>query len=166
MLLNQQQILRYLPHRDPFLFIDNVHQLEHLGETYKTLEERKIFVPKDLVGCKVLAEYRTRSEHPIFQGHFPGRPILPGVVQVEMMAQASSFVLLLCHKDPFALQMEVALLSVNQAKFRKPIIPEQTCLITAECLRVRAQFVSFSCQIHVDDQMVSESEVMAVVDWK
>jgi 3-hydroxyacyl-[acyl-carrier-protein] dehydratase len=88
MLFDQEAVKEFLPHRDPFLFVDQVNDIklkEGVGEENLTV--------KEVQGASVLATFFTREDHPIFAGHFPGNPILPGVVQVEMMAQASSFAL-------------------------------------------------------------------------
>ena len=117
MLLNNEQVKKILPHRDPFLFIDSV---ESISLPDRVLAVGETVDVKELVGSEIVAHYKTKADHPIFAGHFPGNPVLPGVVQVEMLAQAVSFVVFLVHKDPFQLKMDVALLGISEAKFRKP----------------------------------------------
>ncbi|MGB0453443.1 MAG: 3-hydroxyacyl-ACP dehydratase FabZ family protein [Bacteriovoracaceae bacterium] len=161
MFLNQNQILEFLPHRDPFLFIDSV-----LSVTVKEeISQEKAQTATELVGCQVVANYRTKEDHPIFKGHFPGNPILPGVVQVEMMAQATSFVLFKLEAFKVGSQLDVALVSVNNAKFRKPVLPEMDLEIKSEVLKFRGPMMSSHCQIFHEGTLVSEADVMATVKF-
>jgi len=89
MKLNYKDVITLLPHRDPFLFIDSVESISAPKE--EIIPGAGIDLKKT-IGMEIIAHYRTKADHPIFAGHFPGNPILPGVVQVEMMAQATSFV--------------------------------------------------------------------------
>ena len=134
MILNTEQVKKILPHRDPFLFIDSVESVKIPGqETVKG----KVYDIKEIQDVEVVAHYRTQKDHNIFAGHFPDYPILPGVVQVEMMAQATSFIVLLLNADPFVMKMDVALLGINEARFRKPVLPEMDLKIVSKTLKVR-----------------------------
>ena len=152
MKLSYEDVVSILPHRDPFLFIDSVSSVEAQNE---------IHAPKDLVGTVVKANYKTKEDHEIFKGHFPGNPILPGVVQVEMMAQATSFGLILLEPDLVNKDFDVALLSISNAKFRKPILPNMDLVIEAKCSKMRAGFLENTCQIFHQDELMSEATVMA-----
>lgn len=158
MLYDKSKVLKFLPHRDPFLFIDSV---EWVGLPGRDLKVGELVSIKELVGSQVIANYRTKAEHPIFAGHFPGNPILPGVVQVEMMAQASSFVITMVYEDPFSLNIEVALLGISDTKFRKPILPEMDLVIKTTCSRSRGTIMSYDCQIFHNDELMSETSVLA-----
>jgi 3-hydroxyacyl-[acyl-carrier-protein] dehydratase len=158
MLLNTDQVMQILPHRDPFLFIDSV---ESIGIEGRVLEKDELVETKDLQNAMVVAHYKTKKEHAIFKGHFPDFPILPGVVQVEMMAQATSFVVFLIHKNPMAMKMDVALLSISEAKFRKPVLPEMDLKIVIKLLKVRGPMITSECKLYHNDQLMSEATVLA-----
>lgn len=159
MLYEREAVMKFLPHRDPFLFIDSVVSVEH---------ERSDLSPsntsvRDLVGTKIHAKYTTKPDHPIFAGHFPGNPILPGVVQVELMAQAAAFVLHMLYEDITQVKIDVALLSVANAKFRKPVLPGMELDIYTECTRARNIMITDDCKIMHNGEVMSQAEVMASV---
>ena len=160
--LKTEDVKKILPHRDPFLFIDEVLSV-HCPELQKDLGEYEM---KDLNGAEVKAKYSTKKDHGIFQGHFPDYPIFPGVCQVEMMAQATSFVVCLLHKDPFGKKMDVALLGVDSARFRKPIFPEMELDIQTKLLKIRGPFITSECKIFHNDQLMSEVTVMASLKFE
>ena len=149
-----------MPHRDPFLFVDCLESWTHLN---REVPADEIVGVKEVVGVECVSHYRVRAEHPIFAGHFPGKPILPGVVQVEMMAQASSFTLFRCLAKPLEGNMDVALLGISSAKFRKPIIPGMELVIKTVCTKARGSIVTHDCQIFCNEQLMSEASAMASV---
>ncbi len=153
MVLNKDQVLSFLPHRDPFLFIDTVEEITVPDDA----------VEKNYEGCSVIANFYADPELDIFKGHFPGRPILPGVVQVEMMAQASSFVITKIDSSVFNedIDVELALLAVNGAKFRKPVLPGMNLKIHAVCARRRGKLMNYDCKIYCEGQLMSEASLMA-----
>lgn len=158
MILNTDQVMQILPHRDPFLFIDSVESVKLADRVLAPGELADI---KELAGSEVVAHYRTKKDHNIFKGHFPDYPILPGVVQVEMMAQATSFIVLLVNKNPAEMKMDVALLAINEAKFRKPIFPEMDLKIVTKILKMRGVMITSECKLYHNDQLMSEATVMA-----
>jgi len=158
MLLNTEQVKKILPHRDPFLFIDSVESVSAPGYSYSP---GKILDIKEIQDSEVVAFYRTKKEHEIFKGHFPDYPILPGVVQVEMMAQATSFVVLLLNENPFEMKMDVALLGINEARFRRPVLPEMDLKIMSRTLKLRGPMITSECKIYHNDQLMSEVTVLA-----
>ncbi|MBI2519413.1 MAG: beta-hydroxyacyl-ACP dehydratase [Bdellovibrio sp.] len=163
MLFDNKQVLAFLPHRDPFLFIDSVESI--VCENWKwgqgVLKDNR-----DTLGAVVTAKYFTKPDLEIFKGHFPGRPIFPGVVQVEMMAQASSFVIVLNHPNPFeGNHSEMALASVSNAKFRRPILPNMDLTIKATCNRYRGQIMGCDCQVFCNGDLMSEASVLASVKF-
>lgn len=160
MKLNYEDVITLLPHRDPFLFIDSVESISAPKE--EIIPGAGIDLKKT-IGMEIIAHYRTKADHPIFAGHFPGNPILPGVVQVEMMAQATSFVIHPMLDDKGTFNLEVALLSVSDAKFRKPIKPEMDLVIKTVCEKSRGPMLTSRCQIFHQDQLMSEATVMASI---
>ena len=152
MKLTKEEVISILPHRDPFLFVDSVESI---------VAEKEISNYKDLVGTVIKANYYTREDHVIFEGHFPGNPILPGVVQVEMMAQATSFGLLLLEPDLAQKNFDVALLSVSNAKFRKPVLPKMDLVIETHCKKMRNGFLENECSIYHKGELMSEATVFA-----
>lgn len=158
MLINHEQVKKILPHRDPFLFIDAVENVTIPG---KVIEKGQIFDIKEIAEAEVVAHYKTKKDHAIFSGHFPDYPIFPGVVQVEMMAQATSFIVYLMVKDPFSMKMDVALLGINEARFRKPIFPDMDLKIVTKLLKIRGPMITSECKVYHNDQLMSEVTVLA-----
>ena len=158
MILNTEQVKKILPHRDPFLFIDSVESIKIPGQE---MVSGKIYDIKELQNVEVEAHYRTKKDHNIFAGHFPDYPILPGVVQVEMMAQATSFIVMLLNADPYSLKMDVALLGINEARFRKPIFPEMDLKIVTKTLKIRGPMITSECKLYHNDILMSEATVLA-----
>ena len=158
MILNSEQVKQILPHRDPFLFIDSVESVILPG---RTLLAGEVVDIKEIQDAEVIAYYRTKRDHAIFAGHFPDYPILPGVVQVEMMAQATSFIVLLVNKNPSEMKMDVALLGINEARFRRPVLPEMDLKLVSRTLKVRGPIVTSECKLYHNDILMSEATVMA-----
>lgn len=159
MLINKETVMKFLPHREPFLFIDSVESVTAPRE----MKTEELLSVKELVGTKVRAHFHVRSDHPIFAGHFPGNPIFPGVTQVEAMAQASSFIYVLSYKGVEEVNMDVALVSISNAKFRKPVTPGMDIIIETECAKVRGPMVESHCKLLHGDQLIAECTVMASV---
>jgi len=162
MKVTKESILKFLPHRDPFLFVDAVETVV----PSRQMSEGELLSVKEVPGSEVIAHWHARADHPIFAGHFPGKPILPGVVQVEMMAQAASFAYLLVYEKPYEMDMDVALLGVDKARFRKPVLPGMDLVIRAKCMKIRGPINTFDCQIHVAGELMSECSVMAQIALK
>lgn len=158
MFLNTDQVMQVLPHRDPFLFIDSVESVTYNG---RTLESGELIDIKDIAGTEVVAHYKTKKDHNIFKGHFPDYPILPGVVQVEMMAQATSFVVFAVHANPMSMKMDVALLAITEAKFRKPVFPDMDLKLVTRVLKMRGPMLTSECKLYHNDVLMSEATVMA-----
>lgn len=160
MLFTKEMVKSWLPHRDPFLFVDSVQSITREG-----LPVDGILDSKELAGLEVIANFYANPDHSIFKGHFPGNPILPGVVQVEMMAQASSFCMTKMFEDPMGNKLDVALVSISNAKFRKSIFPDMDLTIKTVCKKLRGPMVTQDCQLFNGDQLMSEASIMASVKF-
>jgi 3-hydroxyacyl-[acyl-carrier-protein] dehydratase len=159
MLMDKRQVMAFLPHRDPFLFIDEVNSVELPPE----LKSKKgPFTASELIGGKTFCTYHLTEKTKVLEGHFPNHPILPGVVQVEMMAQASAFLMIHAIKTSIEeAKLDVALLSVDKAKFRKPVTPNMKLDISTKLIKVRGTITTYSAEIHCNGELMSESSFMA-----
>ena len=159
MMMDKKQVMSFLPHRDPFLFIDGVKEVI-LPESLNG--KKGPFKPQELVGGKSICTFKVDNSVKVLEGHFPGFPILPGVVQIEMMAQAASFLALNCLEKPIEQsKLDVQLLSVESAKFRKPIIPPMDLEIHSILSKVRGPMQMYDCEIFSNGELISQCSVMA-----
>ena len=162
-LLSKEDVLRFLPHRDPFLFIDTVTSIEIPNIGFYAVGDE---IDKNhLVGSIVLAQYQVDERMTLLQGHFPGNPIVPGVIQVEMMAQASAFSVMALTTHPFAAALDVSLIKVEGANFRKPIRPGMNLTIKALCVRLRKQMMSHEAWIYHEGEMMAETSLFAMASF-
>jgi 3-hydroxyacyl-[acyl-carrier-protein] dehydratase len=137
-LLTAEQIMGLLPHRYPFALVDRV--LEH--------------VP----GEKAVAIKNISLNEPQFQGHFPGRPLMPGVLIVEAMAQVGG---LIVTQMPDLPQGLFVFAGIDGVRFRRPVIPGDQLLITCELLSLkRKRFGKVKAEATVDGQLVCSGELM------
>ena len=130
-MLNIMDIQNILPHRYPFLLVDRVTEIE---------------VNKRAVGLK-----NVTFNEPFFQGHFPGNPIMPGVLVIEAMAQVSG--ILAMHKGPQG--SSVYFMSIDKAKFRRPVVPGDQLRFEANVLQRRKNVWKFAAQTFVEEQVVA-----------
>ncbi len=136
--LDTDQVMQILPHRYPFLMVDRIIGFE--GEN-------------KITGVKSIT-----INEPFFQGHFPGHPVMPGVMQVEAMAQVASILLFKLTKTSSRVGY---FMSADQVKFRKPVFPGDTIFIHAELTRARGnRMAKAKCYCVVNDAVVSEGELM------
>ena len=153
MLIDKEQVKAFLPHREPFLFIDTVESISGPSFAKDT---------KELEGVEVKTNYYIGGNHPVFEGHFPGNPILPGVIQVEMMAQTAGFTIAKLYPMPFKdINLKMALLKVENAKFRKPITPDMDLEIVSTCRKFRKQMSTYDCKIYHKGTLMSEASILA-----
>lgn len=137
--LDINQVMSILPHRYPFLMVDRIVGFE---------TETKI------TGVKSVT-----INEPYFMGHFPGHPVMPGVLQVEAMAQVASILMMKITKSASRLGYFI---SADDVKFRKPVVPGDTLFIHAELTKARAnnRLAKAKCHCTVNDMVVSEGELM------
>jgi len=140
--LNVKEITKILPHRYPFLLVDRV--------TYLNLEENVIIGQKNV----------TVNEQ-FFQGHFPGVPIMPGVLILEALAQCGG---VLVHQKGHCDKIAV-LLNINNAKFRKPVVPGDVLMLHAVGLHITNKGGRVMAKAMVNEQLAVEAEIgFALVD--
>jgi beta-hydroxyacyl-ACP dehydratase FabZ len=133
-----KEIMSRIPHRYPFLLVDRVLDYEE-AKWIKTLKNVTL-------------------NEPFFQGHFPGEPIMPGVLQIEAMAQTGGMLALL---DEKMRGMLAFFMTVNNAKFRKPVIPGDQLIFNVEVIKVvRGAIVQCHGEATVDGTKVSEADLM------
>ncbi|MGQ9898082.1 MAG: 3-hydroxyacyl-ACP dehydratase FabZ [Acidobacteriota bacterium] len=140
-LLNTVQIQAFLPHRYPFLLVDRVIAL--------TPGQR-------IVGLKNIT-----INEPFFQGHFPGMPVMPGVLQIEAMAQTGGLLLLNQIAEPEKKLLLFA--GIDAVKFRRPVVPGDTLHITMTLLRFKGKVARLRGEITVEGQAVSEAVITSVL---
>ena len=141
--IDVQEIMRLLPHRYPFLLIDRVLECEP--------------------GKEIVALKNVTINEPYFGGHFPNFPVMPGVLIVEAMAQASA---LLAFKT-FDLELSETnvfyFVGIDGARFKKPVTPGDQLIVKAQILRSIKGIWKFTGQAYVDDKVVSQANLMCTM---
>lgn len=133
-------ILQHLPHRYPFLLIDRVTE----------------FNPGDsLVGYK-----NVTYNEPFFQGHFPDRPIMPGVLILEAMAQATGLLAFKTVERGARRESLYFLVGMDNVRFKKPVVPGDQLVLYAKLLRSKRGIWIFDCEARVDGTMVATAQIM------
>jgi len=128
-------IIKILPHRYPFILIDRIEIIEP-GESLIALKNLTI-------------------NEPFFQGHFPGQPVMPGVLSLEIMAQAGSFLMLSQVVDPMSTNMFFS--TVEKAKFRKPVVPGDQLVVHMTLIKKKLNLCKFHGICKVDNKVVAEA---------
>jgi len=139
--MDNVEIQSILPHRYPFLLVDRIRELD---------PDRRI------VGIK-----NVTINEPFFQGHFPGRPVMPGVLILEALAQVGGG---LAFKSLGSVGRPVVYLTgIDGAKFRKPVVPGDILRLEVDVLKKRAPFWKMQGRAFVESELVCEAEVTAMV---
>jgi 3-hydroxyacyl-[acyl-carrier-protein] dehydratase len=138
MIMDVTEIQKILPHRYPFLMVDSIVEMEKL---------------KRIVGIKNVS---INEAH--FQGHFPGRPVMPGVLIIEAMAQVGGLLLLLEIPDRDNKLMFLA--AVDGARFRRPVLPGDQLRVEAKVLSWRGDFCKIAGTASVDGKLAAEATLM------
>ena len=139
--LDIQQIMELLPHRYPFLMIDRVLEVDP--------------------GKRAVAIKCVSVNEPFFEGHFPGMPILPGVLIAEAFAQVAGIIALTAHAEHAG--RAVYLMGLDGIRFRKPITPGDTVTFTVEKTYEKRGVWKFQCLAEVDGTKAADGEVMATI---
>ena len=134
-------ILKLLPHRYPFLLVDRIREWES--------------------GQRIVGIKNVTANEPFFQGHFPGRPIMPGVLILEAMAQVGGVLAL--KSAPATGKPVVYLTGVDQAKFRRPVIPGDQLRFEIDVIKRRSPFWKMQGRAFVETNLVCEAEITAMV---
>jgi len=138
-------IIKLLPHRYPFLLVDRITEVE---------------IGKRAVGIK-----NVTSNEPFFQGHFPGNPIMPGVLIVEAMAQVGGVLarLTLSGQQDEESKAPVYFMAIDKAKFRKPVVPGDQLRFRVEALRTGSRVWKMAGKAFVEEALVAEAELTASI---
>lgn len=134
------EILRLLPHRYPFVMVDRILSVE---------------VKQQIVGLK-----NVTFNEPFFQGHFPGRPVMPGVLILEGMAQVGG--IMAFYANPEAIGNKLLFFAgIDKARFRRPVVPGDQLIFTLDFVKQKRSVMVMSAKATVDDQVVAQAELMA-----
>lgn len=133
-----QQIQSLLPHRYPFLLVDRVIEVEP--------------------GKRLVAIKNVTINEPFFQGHFPSKPVMPGVLLIEAMAQATG--LLAMESADVPKEAIYYLVGVDKARFKRPVVPGDQLVFEVEVLKHRREIWVFAAEAKVDGSAVASAEIM------
>ncbi len=138
------EIMKYLPHRYPMLLVDRVLEISEDGQK--------------IVGLKNVS-----ANEQFFQGHFPGAPVMPGVLIVEAMAQCSALLGLKDMSDEERAKKLFLFGGIDKARFRKPVVPGDQLILECEVLHRRATTVKMRGVAKVNDGVVAEADLLSML---
>ncbi len=138
---NIQGIMRLLPHRYPFLLVDRI----------VSMTEGPV-----AAGSKVKGLKNVSVNEPFFQGHFPGNPVMPGVLILECMAQVAGCLFFTGVEEPEKTLMYLS--GVDKARFRRPVFPGDQLIVVAEIVQVRSSVVRMKAEARVEGALCAEGE--------
>jgi 3-hydroxyacyl-[acyl-carrier-protein] dehydratase len=138
-----REILNYLPHRFPFLLIDRVLEFED--------------------GKSIVAIKNVAINEPFFQGHFPGNPVMPGVMILEALAQAAAILSFRSAKRDSTHNLLYYFVGIDNARFKKPVIPGDQLILNVSILRQVRGIVKFATHATVDGVLVTEADLLCTI---
>ncbi len=137
------EILAYLPHRYPFLLVDRVLELEE--------------------GKRVLALKNVTMNEPFFPGHFPSRPVMPGVLILEALAQAAALLSFKSAGQKLDDNSIVYFAGIDKARFKRPVVPGDQLLLEATITRSMRNIYKYQAVARVGDELAAEAELMCAI---
>ncbi len=141
--LRYEDIIKIIPHRYPFLFVDEIRELEP-GKRAKGIKN-------------------VTNNEPFFQGHFPGNPIMPGVLIIEAMAQVGGIFARLSVPGALERSGEIYFMAIDNVKFRKPVVPGDQIVFELVPIRAGSKIWKMRGKAYVNDALVAEAELMATI---
>ena len=141
-MIEREEIKNYIPHRDPFLFVDRVIELEK--------------------GSRIVAHRTFGPEEEFFKGHFPGNPIVPGVIIVEALAQAGGVLIYYSFTEELKAQglTGAYLAGLENVRFRQVVKPGDLIKLDVTIQRKRSRIIKFKAVAFVDDSKAAEAEII------
>jgi 3-hydroxyacyl-[acyl-carrier-protein] dehydratase len=143
MTLDIHRILQKLPHRYPFLLVDRVLEID---------DAKRITAIKNVT-----------INEPFFIGHFPHRPVMPGVLMLEALAQTAALLVYSSLEDGLAARSVTYFVGVDGARFKRPVEPGDQLVLRAELLRAKSGIYKFKTSAHVGDELAVEAELMCTM---
>ena len=143
MILDIHSILQKLPHRYPFLLVDRVIEIED--------------------GVRITAIKNVTINEPFFGGHFPNRPVMPGVLMLEAMAQTAALLIYSTMTDQIDPDAVTYFVGIDGARFKRPVEPGDQLVLRAEQLRAKSRIYKFKTSAHVGDELAVETELMCTM---
>src|SRR5437762_1224612 len=140
-ILDSEGIRKLLPHRYPFLLVDRVIELQPR---------------KKIVGIKQVS-----INEPFFQGHFPGAPVMPGVLVIEALAQCGAILALreIENRD----RKLVLFTGIKEARFRRPVVPGDTLILEVTALRIGSRVQRMRGEAKVEGQLAADADIMSII---
>lgn len=139
-IMNVTDILKFLPHRYPFLLIDKIIDVE---------ENKSVTAIKNVT-----------INEPFFQGHFPGNPIMPGVLILEALSQAGAAIVLSVEENRGKIALFVG---ADKVKFRRMVVPGDVLELKCEILKYKASFGKAKCVAKVENEIACEAEILFAI---
>jgi len=134
------EILNTLPHRYPFVMVDRILSME---------------IGKEVTGLK-----NVTINEPFFQGHFPGRPVMPGVLILEGLAQVGGIMAFFSNPEAIGKKL-LFFAGIDKARFRQPVVPGDQLIMKLELIKQKRSLMMMVGKAYVDDKIVAEAELMA-----